>query len=84
MQRAGKGIGRQRPVDVSVQLGERSTSQIEPASPAGDSRVSDWLRALEVLQKHWRLSAAFALVVMVTVIAVTYSDHADLRSHGAN
>jgi len=72
MQRAGKGIGRQHPADVSVQLGERSTSRIEAAVPAGDSRVSDWLHALEVLQKRWRYSAAFALVVMLTVIAVTY------------
>ena len=72
MQRAGKGIGRPRPADVSVQLGERPTSRIEAAATAGDSRVSDWLRALEVLQKHWRLSAAFALVVLATVIVVTY------------
>jgi succinoglycan biosynthesis transport protein ExoP len=32
---------------------------------------TDWLRGLNILQKHWRLSAAFALVVVVTVTVAT-------------
>ena len=71
MQQAGKGIGRQRPADVDVQLAER-TPRLDSSAPAGDDRAADWFRALDVLQKHWRLSAVFALAVMVTVAAITF------------
>jgi polysaccharide biosynthesis transport protein len=72
MQQAGKGIGRQRPVDVSVQLADRSTTRFESSPTASDDRAADWSRAVDVLHKHWRLSAVFALAVMITVAAITY------------
>ena len=60
MQQAGKGIGPQRPADVDVH-----SRNARPASrfvrPGRRRRAADWLRALDILQKHWRLSAVFAL-----------------------
>lgn len=70
MQQAGKGVGR-HPVDVSVRLAERPAVQLETSTPVENNGVSDWLNAAEVLRKHWRFSAIFALVVMVTVTTVT-------------
>ena len=34
----------------------------------GESKGIEWMRAMGILQKHWRLSALFAGVVMLTVI----------------
>src|SRR4051812_44552718 len=33
----------------------------------------EWVRALQVIVKHWRLSAAFALIVVVVAAIVTFS-----------
>ena len=46
---------------------------VAPSSgPAGSSADKvDWLRALRILQKHWRLSATFAASVMATVLLLT-------------
>ena len=45
------------------------------ATPSGvrDSTADgvDWLRAWRTIQKHWRLSATFAVSVMITVVLVT-------------
>ena len=43
-----------------------------PASPVAEEKPSDWIRALGILQKHWRLSALFGFLVMATVVAVTF------------
>ena len=43
-----------------------------PAQPQ-DKKGAEWLRFLDVLRKHWRISVLFAAVVMVTVIIVTFS-----------
>lgn len=36
-----------------------------------ETRGAEWLRALEIIRKHWRISVLFAAVLMVTVIVVT-------------
>ncbi len=71
MQQAGKEVGRS-PVDVSVRLAEQPSPRLEAPTPATESGVSDWLMGLEVLRKHWRFSATFALAVMLTVATVTF------------
>jgi succinoglycan biosynthesis transport protein ExoP len=38
-----------------------------------EERTPDWLRALAIIMKHWRLSAAFAAVVIATATVVTFS-----------
>ena len=45
---------------------------------AVENSLSDWMRALDVLQKRWRLSAVFALAVFLTVVCVTYLTTPDL------
>src|SRR5579862_6597604 len=40
---------------------------------ARDKRGPEWMNALYVMRKHWKLSAAFALVLMLTVIVVVFS-----------
>src|SRR5260370_41625178 len=42
-----------------------------PQSHSNNSEHTDWLRAIDILKKHWRLSAVFALVVAVSVTAAT-------------
>jgi len=66
---AGESLGRRRAPRLVVKPVEDSTSL--PGSSVTDHKI-DWLRAIIVLQKHWRLSALFALLVMVTVGCVTY------------
>jgi polysaccharide biosynthesis transport protein len=47
-----------------------------PVNPLPRSREksgAEWLRALEVLRKHWHLSALFAAAVICSVIVVTFS-----------
>jgi polysaccharide biosynthesis transport protein len=40
---------------------------------AQDKKGAEWLRGLFIIRKHWRLSALFAAVLMVTVIVVTFT-----------
>jgi uncharacterized protein involved in exopolysaccharide biosynthesis len=35
-----------------------------------EKRGTEWLRVLEIIRKHWRVSALFAAMLMVTVIVV--------------
>ena len=70
MQQAGKDVAR-TPVDVSVRLADRRAPRVDLSTPPASS-LSDWQRALDVLRKHWRFSAMFAVAVMVTVTAVTF------------
>jgi capsular exopolysaccharide synthesis family protein len=56
---------------------QHSTEFDRPAYPGqGHPRTfqterSDWLRALDILKKHWRLSVVFAVVVIGTVTVFT-------------
>jgi capsular exopolysaccharide synthesis family protein len=70
MRRAGNGFERQRPLQLDVNADPSPSPSF--TAVAGENNLSDWLRALAVLQKRWRLSAAFALVVFLTVVCVTY------------
>ncbi|MBZ5653289.1 MAG: GumC family protein, partial [Acidobacteriia bacterium] len=72
MRQVGKGIGQPRPAHVAVAPVDNSAGQLVmgPAG-AGEAKSADWLQAFGILQKHWRLSALFACVVMVTVAAFT-------------
>ena len=72
MRQAGKGIGR-KPARITVDADESSAVQLSTGSPAlEENKAFDWMHAVEILQKHWRLSALFAAIVMITVIAVTF------------
>ncbi len=70
MRRAGNGFERQRPLQLDVNADPSPSPSFTAA--AVENSLSDWLRALAVLQKRWRLSAAFALAVFLTVVCVTY------------
>ncbi len=70
MRQAGKGIDGRKPGQISVHPEETPSTQ--PVTPVfEENKPSEWLRALGILQKHWRLSALFFGVVMVTTILVT-------------
>jgi len=72
MRQAGKGIGQRKPSNIVVDPVEHSA--VQPAMGAfgpEEGKAFEWLQALGILQKHWRLSALFACIVMVTVAAVT-------------
>jgi uncharacterized protein involved in exopolysaccharide biosynthesis len=72
MRQAGKGIGRPKPAHIAVEADDHSASQLAMGSPvADDNKGFDWSHAMGVLHKHWRMSALFAAIVMVTVIIVT-------------
>jgi polysaccharide biosynthesis transport protein len=43
-----------------------------PAQPE-DKQGAEWLRAVYIVRKHWRISALFAVVLMVTVIIVVFT-----------
>lgn len=38
-----------------------------------ENRGAEWLRALSVIRKHWRIAVLFAVVLMFTVIVVTFT-----------
>jgi succinoglycan biosynthesis transport protein ExoP len=73
MRQAGKGIGRLKPSRITVDADDSPVAQLATGSPAfEDNKIFYWIHAMGVLQKHWRLSALFAGIVMVTVIGVTF------------
>ncbi len=72
MRRAGNGFDRGKPLHLDIQT-EHAPAQLSIPLPLVDeARRSDWLRAITVLEKHWRLAAGFAFCVIVTVVLVTY------------
>ena len=57
---------------LTVDPVEHPAAQLAMGAPElNDAKAFDWLRAFGILKKHWRLSALFGAVVMVTVAAVT-------------
>ena len=48
------------------------TAVLRPVQ-AQEKNGTEWLRALRIVRKHWRISALFATVLTVTVIVVTFS-----------
>ncbi len=73
MRQAGKEVGQRRPARLGVGADKDSVTQLstDPLT-LDESNGFYWLRALGVLQKHWRLSALFAVIVMVTVAGITF------------
>jgi succinoglycan biosynthesis transport protein ExoP len=72
MRQAGKGIGQRQPSHIAVDPVEHSGVQLAMSTPGFEEGTAfQWLRALGIIQKHWRLSAIFACLVMVTVAAIT-------------
>ena len=58
-----------------------SPSPAQPSPGAGQTspdraKTPEWTLALEVLKRHWRLSALFVGAVMITAIIVTFSTRA--------
>lgn len=73
MRQAGRGISQHKTSRLAVGAEKISETQVSTASPAiEEGNAFYWLRALGVLQKHWRLSALFAGIVMATVVGVTF------------
>ncbi len=72
MRQAGKGIGSRKPGQIAVRTEQNSGAELATgAQVIEESRPSEWLHAIEILQKHWKLSLLFASVVMITTMLVT-------------
>jgi succinoglycan biosynthesis transport protein ExoP len=73
MRRAGNSFGSKQPLHLDIQTESSPSPFTLNSAPAPVAEKSiDWLRAMAILQKHWRLSAIFGLAVFLTVICVTY------------
>ncbi len=73
MRQARTGIGRLSPSPITVGASDNSATQIASEPPAlEESKAFYWFRAVSVLQKHWRLSALFAGLVILTTAGVTF------------
>jgi uncharacterized protein involved in exopolysaccharide biosynthesis len=59
----------ERPLMAKQDFGDVRPSP-PPLSPAL-SPETEWLRALEILRKHWRIAAIFAASVMAAVLLLT-------------
>jgi succinoglycan biosynthesis transport protein ExoP len=70
MRRAGNGFERKQPVYLDVQSEHLPSPSV--LAPVVESHALDWRRSLDILRKHWRLSAIFGLAVFLTVVCVTY------------
>ncbi len=71
MRQAGKGIGQRKRSRIAVDADENSITQLATGAPAiDDNKAFDWARTMGILQKHWRLSALFAGIVMLTVVGI--------------
>ena len=69
MRQAGKGIGQRKPSRIA-QSGDENSATPLAAAVFEDNKAFDWTRTMGILRKHWRLSALFAAIVMLTVIGV--------------
>jgi len=72
MRQAGKGIGQRRRSQIAIDPADNSAMQLtmETTGPEA-TKGFEWMQTLGILQKHWRVSALFACIVMVTVTVVT-------------
>jgi len=70
MRRAGNGFERKQPAYLDVHAEQLPSPSV--LGSAVESHALDWRRALDILAKHWRLSAIFAIAVFLTVVGVTY------------
>src|SRR5438132_3745234 len=73
LQRVREDLDRPQPWEPSVTPSDQSLLQGRPLfHPVAEEPVFDWLKAIGILQKHWRSSAFFAFVIMLSVACVTY------------
>src|SRR2546425_11905348 len=73
LQRVREDLDRPQPWEPSVTPSDQSLLQGRPLfHPVAEEQVFDWLKAIGILQKHWRSSAFFAFVIMLSVACVTY------------
>src|SRR5215469_7372916 len=80
MRNAGLEVQPLSPIEISAPIATQ-TSPIATQTRKGaenpvrdhENKTPEWIRALAIVIKHWRLSATFAVVVIVTTAAVTYS-----------
>ena len=70
MRRAGNGFERKQTAYLDVQAEQLPSPSV--LGSAVESRSLDWRRAVDIVRKHWRLSAIFAIAVFLTVVGVTY------------
>jgi polysaccharide biosynthesis transport protein len=70
MRRAGNGFERKQSVYLDVESEHLPSPSV--LAPAVESHALDWRRSLDILAKHWRLSAIFSIAVFLTVVCVTY------------
>ncbi len=80
LRNADKGAGGGRSLGTGETLApiRREISQpvVAPAPwplPIAEKAEVEWIRALNILRKHWRISALFAAVLTFTVIVVVFS-----------
>ncbi len=69
--------------------GETLTPDLQPVLPklvrplpSSQEKTPEWLLILGTLRKHWRISALFAAIVMITVTIVTFSMKAVYQPSG--
>jgi len=73
MRQARTGIGRRTSSPLAVETRDNSSTQLARGTPAlEEGSAFYWLRAIGVLQKHWRLSALFAALVIITTAMFTF------------
>jgi len=72
MSRAGMNLRNtpgQTPALMAIEIPSDRTGR----SGSAQEKTPEWIQAVAIVIKHWRLSAAFAAVVIVTVALVTFS-----------
>jgi polysaccharide biosynthesis transport protein len=80
MRNAGLEVQPLSPIEISSPIATQ-TSPITTQSRKGaenavrdrENKTPEWIKAVAIVIKHWRLSATFAAVVIITTAAVTFS-----------
>src|SRR5690242_2980939 len=72
MSRAGMNL-RNTPGQVPPVMAIEVPTDRTGRTAGGQEKTPEWIQAVAIVIKHWRLSAAFAAVVIVTVGLVTFS-----------
>jgi succinoglycan biosynthesis transport protein ExoP len=73
LQRAGHEIDTREGLQpATVEIEPRVHRDPAPRPVNSDNEMPDWLRAVAILVRHWRLSVLFAASVMTTVTVVTF------------
>jgi polysaccharide biosynthesis transport protein len=73
MRSAGVELQPGSPPSISSRIAVETQERIGSPAGAAQDKTPEWMQALAILIKHWRLSATFAAVVIVTAGAVSFS-----------